>query len=671
MTKAIFDNSDTTASSKQVEILEKYFPQCFDKHGAFMPEKLQNLVSDNSSELSKESYGLNWLGKSYARLLANENPRTLLSEDKEHNAKPENQHSENLLINGDNLEVLKHLVNAYTEQVKVIYIDPPYNTGSDGFVYQDDRVFTTQELSNLTGVDAEEAKRILSFTQSKANSHSAWLTFMYPRLYVARDLLKDDGVIFISIDENEVAQLKMLCDEVFGEQNFVECICWNKRVPKNDKGIGNIHEYILLYVKTQSVKSEFTMLKDGLNDVYELSEKLKRKSVPLADAEKSIKLLFKKNGYDRGITLYNSFDDDYRLWGKINMSWPNADTFGDRYEVLHPSTNKLVKIPDRGWRWTEDTFDKAAQRFNGKYKEVKELHDGSFVCGKIWFSSDEKTQPSSITYLDDVKTFLLRSILSTKSNGGVELEGLFDGKSYFSYPKSTSLIKTLVGSIANENDTVVDFFAGSGTTSHAIMKLNAEDGGNRRCISVQLDEATDKKSEAFKAGYETIFDITKARIEKSAAKIKEGNLDYDVDLGFKIFEIKPLPDAYLNDMAILSKEQQSLSLILDDASGIDDVLTTWTVYDGIALAQLLENVDLAGYCAYQHDKVCYLMHTGFSSGALVAFLQKLDDTDDAFEVEKLVVNGSKFDSKHQREIAEAITQYKNKKDKHISVEFRY
>jgi len=240
-----------TSNSKQLEVLKKHFPQCFDKHGALMPHKLQEIVGDSGADFSKESYGLNWLGKSYARLLANENPRSLLSEDKKHNAKPENKNSENLLIKGDNLEVLKHLVHAYTEKVKMIYIDPPYNTGSDGFVYQDDRKFTSDELSRLAGIEEDEAKRILNFTQSNANSHSAWLTFMYPRLYVARELLKDDGVIFISIDDNEVAQLKMLCDEVFGEQNFVANVIWQKKYTRaNDtKWFSDNHDHILCYGK--------------------------------------------------------------------------------------------------------------------------------------------------------------------------------------------------------------------------------------------------------------------------------------------------------------------------------------------------------------------------------------------------------------------------------------
>jgi len=670
------DNSETTVNSQQVETFKKHFPQCFDKDGNFIAEKLNEIVSNSGTSLSKESYGLNWLGKSYARLLANENPLTLLAEDKTHNQKPENKDSQNLLIEGDNLEVLKHLKGAYSESIKMIYIDPPYNTGSDGFVYQDDRKFTPEQLAKLAGIETEEAKRILEFTQSKANSHSAWLTFMYPRLYIARELLKDDGVIFISIDENELSQLKILCDEVFGEANFVECIAWNKRIPKNDKGIGNIHEYILLYTKNPAIRHEFLMLKEGLDEIQDLIKKLKRNSTSIAEAEQEIKKLYRKNGYDRGITLYNSLDKNYRLWGKINMSWPNQDTFGSDYIIPHPKTGNPVKIPDRGWRWKKSTFDEAAKRIDDKYTDIIELHDGSFMCGRIWFSADEKTQPSSIKYLDEVNYFLLRSIISTKSDGGVELENLFNGKSYFSRPKSTSLIKTLIASVQDsQNEIFLDFFAGSGTTAHAVMDLNKADNGNRKFICVQLPEVTEKSKAAYKAGYKTIFDITKARIEKAAEKIRAENPDYNGDLGFKIFETLPIFEGYLDNIETLQGEIQDM---FDGAtlSGeqLEHLLTTWKVYDGIPLTQPLIKTDLAGYTAFRHSKVLYLMHKGFKTESLKEFLSKLDTTtgsDKDFDVEKIVMFGYNFDSKNQLEINEAVRQYQNRKEKNVSVVVRY
>ncbi len=248
-TEAIYTSDGITANSTQLEQLKKLFPACFDADGNFLIDRLQAEIAPQT-DIGREFYEMNWLGKSYARLLRNLPPETLISEDKTHNAKPENAGSQNLLIRGDNLEVLKHLKNAYTNSVKMIYIDPPYNTGSDGFVYQDDRKFTPAELACLANIDEDEAARILDFTDKGSNSHSAWLTFMYPRLYIARELLKDDGVIFISIDDNEAAQLKLLCDEVFGEGNFIKDLIVNtSEGGGNAKYVVNGHETVLVYAK--------------------------------------------------------------------------------------------------------------------------------------------------------------------------------------------------------------------------------------------------------------------------------------------------------------------------------------------------------------------------------------------------------------------------------------
>ncbi|MCB9221117.1 MAG: site-specific DNA-methyltransferase [Ignavibacteria bacterium] len=278
------------------EILKKHFSHCFDKDGNFLIEKFQKSLVDSEINFSKESYGMDWLGKSYARLLASDSATTLLTEDTEHNQKPENKNSENLLLRGDNLEVLKHLVGAYYEKVKMIYIDPPYNTGGDGFVYQDDRKFTKRELQQLAGVSEERAKRILDFTQSKSNSHSAWLTFMYPRLYIAKQLLKEDGVIFVSIDDNEVAQLRLLMDEIFGEENFVGQWNWFKSStpPNLSKKIKKNIEYILCFQRGSN-EEYFEGLKknstsdDGItkpqNTIKELRFKVGQLNTSLSDGE--------------------------------------------------------------------------------------------------------------------------------------------------------------------------------------------------------------------------------------------------------------------------------------------------------------------------------------------------------------------------------------------------
>lgn len=270
MSKTQKVTGNITPPNKDLEILKQNFPHCFDKNGNFDFEKFKNQLSKNEVNFSKESYGMDWLGKSYARLLATDEATTLLKEDETFNQKPENANSENLLIKGDNLEVLKHLSNAYYEKIKMIYIDPPYNTGNDGFVYEDDRKFDVPTLMELAGISEERAKRILDFTQSKSNSHSAWLTFMYPRLYIAKQLLKEDGVIFISIDDNEVAQLRLLMDEVFGEENLLFEMVINRPSEIASNYIISKHEYIIAYRKTEVLNLKFPQNIQYLEELLEI-----------------------------------------------------------------------------------------------------------------------------------------------------------------------------------------------------------------------------------------------------------------------------------------------------------------------------------------------------------------------------------------------------------------
>ena len=528
--------------------LQILFPDIFSE-GKIDFEKFKANFSDDIN-FNNERYVLNWAGKADAfKVLQIPTTATL---------KPQPEESinfdstQNIFIEGENLEVLKVLQKSYYNKVKCIIIDPPYNTGSDSFIYPDSFKENKADYEKRIGEKDEEGllmKEGLFRKNSKDSGHyhSNWLSMMYPRLFLAKNLLKDDGVIFVHIDDNEVHNLRLLMNEIFGEENFIECITWNKRVPKNDKGIGNIHEYILIYVKNSSLKHEFLMQKNGLEDIDDLVQKLKKKQTPLEEAEKEIQKLYNKKGYDRGITLYNSLDKNYRLWGKINLSWPNANTFGPRYEVKHPKTGKAVKIPERGWRWKEETFNDAAGIINGSFKSIVELYDGSFICGRIWFDKIEDTQPSSINYLDEVDSFLLRSILSFKSDGGIEVEKLFEGKSIFSYPKPTSLVSLLIKSlVSNNNGIILDFFAGSGTIAQAVLELNQEDNGNRKFILTQLPEQCDENSEAYKAGYKTIADISKERIRRVIQKIenekaKKSNM-FDtgkLDLGFKSFKLSP------------------------------------------------------------------------------------------------------------------------------------
>ncbi|KFI21392.1 site-specific DNA-methyltransferase [Nitrosococcus oceani] len=611
--------------SENIERLKELFPEAFSEGGVDFDALRQLLGDAKVLDEGEEKYGLNWHGKKKARQIAlTPSTGTLLPCPEE---SVDWDTTKNLFIEGDNLEVLKLLQKSYANKVKMIYIDPPFNTGKE-FVYPDRFQDNLNTYLKYTGQVDDDGMKFSTNTEASGRKHTNWLNMMYPRLKLAKSLLRQDGAIFISIDENEITNLKSVCDEIFGQENFVECIVWNKRIPKNDKGIGNIHEYVLLYVKDASLKQEFTMRKDGLDEIYDLVAKQKKKSVPLADAEKELKKLFKKNGYDRGITLYNALDKEYRLWGKINMSWPNANTFGPDYEVLHPVTNKPVKVPDRGWRWKQETFNEAANKTKSGYQDITELHDGSYMCGKIWFAKDERTQPSSVTYLDDVNTFLLRSILSLKSDGGVEVEKLFDGKSFFSYPKPTSLMKALFSSRpANDGDIYLDFFAGSATSAHALIDMNIEDGINRRYVMVQLPEPLDEDSEAFKAGYKNLSDLAKERLRRVREQVLEQSDDLKSDLGFRVYELSSSNiQAWAPDSSDLEESLLSHQEHLIEGRSEQDVLYELLLKRGVDLAVPIESREVNGKAIY-----------GIGYGVLFACLDESITKDQVEEIGQGIV----------------------------------
>lgn len=661
--------TDIKVPNKDLETLKIHFPHCFDKDGNFDLEKFKSNLTEKEINFSTESYGLDWLGKSYARLLASDPATTLLKADEAHNALPENANSENLLIKGDNLEVLKHLTNAYYEQVKMIYIDPPYNTGSDGFVYEDDRKFTVKELQNLIGVDAEKAKRILSFTQSKSNSHSAWLTFMYPRLYIAKQLLKDDGVIFISIDDNEVAQLRLLMDEVFGEENFVGQWNWFKSAtpPNLSKKIKKNIEYIICFQK-------------GNNDEY--FEGLKKSSSSddgITKPQNTIKELLFKAG-ELHTTLV---DGKYEAGVYGTDKYPN-ELLNDLI-VKDGKNHNDVRFKNR-FTWTQTKLEEEI-----KNKTVINL-------SKNLVLSIKKAE-----YKPEVPPNLIDKNVNvdTTENAGRYLTEIFGKEKIFDYPKSVSLLDYLIKFCDTKNEIIVDFFAGSGTTGDAVMQLNAEDGGNRKFILVQIPEAINPKKN--KAAFDfvkdelkaepTIFEITKERLLRAAKKInttldekikklqselptEENKAEiekferYKKQNNFKIFETNPIWEDYN-----FEAEEFDPSQTLFDAGKLteDDIkalLTTWKTYDGIALTQELEPVDLCDYTAYYGNGRLYLMNKGFTTDSLKTLLEKID-TDKHFEPKSIIAFGYHLESKSLREISENVKTYNNKKKSDIDFITRY
>jgi adenine-specific DNA-methyltransferase len=684
--------NDIKAPNKDLEALRLNFPHCFDKDGNFQLEKFKANLTEKEINFSTESYGLDWLGKSYARLLASDPATTLLKADETHNSKPENANSENLLIKGDNLEVLKHLANAYYEQVKMIYIDPPYNTGSDGFTYQDDRKFTAKELQNLIGVDAEKAKRILDFTQGKSNSHSAWLTFLYPRLYISKQLLKDEGVIFVSIDDNEVTQLRMLMDEVFGEENYIGTFIINSTPNARDYGhIGKMHEYCIFYANKLN-KTETNLLED------------KNKRFTFKD---------EKGGFNVH-PLYNS-NVAFTPENRENLYYPfylnpekQLSELGEEfYEIsLTKNENHIEIYPPKSvkdgvqfvWRW-------------GQPKSLGELNKE--IVGYL-------TEDEEYRIVQKMRTSekLIRSILSDKEfssrRGTAEVEKIF-GKKVFSFPKPIELLNNLIKVATDKDSIVLDFFAGSGTTGDSLFQINSEDGGNRRFILVQIPELIDQKQN--KVGYNfvkkelgidtpTIFDITKERIIRAAKKTKdvlipnkinekeaelkelEGKLDLEgkeekinllkteieslkhQDLGFKVFETTPIWEDYN-----FEAEQFDTSQTLFDAGKLTEedikaLLVTWKTNDNISLSQELEIVDLGGYTAYYGSGKLYLLHKNFTTENLKAVLEKID-TDKAFNPTSIIAFGYHFESKSLRELSENVKQYANKKKIDIDFITRY
>jgi adenine-specific DNA-methyltransferase len=612
---------------KNIEILKNNFPSCFDKNGNFNIEKFQKEISENELNLSKESYGLEWLGKSYARVRTFDPTQTLLKENEEWNEEKENKNSQNLLIKGDNLEVLKHLSNSYDEKIKMIYIDPPYNTGNEDFVYNDDRKFSINEFMELAGVDEERAKRVLEFVDSKNNSHSAWLTFMYPRLYIARKLLKDDGIIFISIDDNEVAQLRLLMDEIFGEENFVESFVWDKKnsakgvPPKNM--VVNIHEYILCYTKSENGKL--------------LGEKRTKESFSNPDND------------PRG---------EWRL-SNIKSTLNNKNKF----IITDPKTGNEF---ENFWAFSE--------------KRLNEM----IIDNRIIFPKKKTGLPKQKEFFNEFKN----KNIPIKSNLGLfdaqdSYERIVEkmlGAKVFPYRKPTKLLKKLISQAGDEKDIIIlDFFAGSGTTGDAVMQLNAEDRGKRKFILVQLPEEIDPKKN--KTAYDfvknelkienpTIFDITKERLIRTAKKIKENLPNHNIDTSFKIFETSPLWEDYLVDEKELNNQTKLFEVNKLSNEDLKALLTTWKSYDGLPLTQNYQEIKLDDYTAYYCWNILYFMNDNFKTDNIKTLLEKIDN-DKKFVIDKIVIFGYNFDSVILREIEENIRNYSNKKNIEIETIIRF
>ena len=655
MKNIIEENEKIAVNTKEIEILKKHFPNCFNKDGEFQMDKFEKRISQEV-DVTKEGYELRWLGKNYARLLANVETETMIVDDKEHNDKVENKNSENIYIEGDNIDVLKHLKNAYSEKIKMIYIDPPYNTGSDGFVYKDDRKYTKEDLAELTNITEEEAQRILSFNTKGSNSHSAWLTFMYPRLLTARELLSDDGVIFISIDDNEVSQLKLLCDEVFGEENFVEFFSWTKTStpPALSNKVRKTNEYILCYEKNKNSYKYFGEEVDG-GDQPLLNNGNKEGCLNIP--KEKIRFNLEDGIYQAG------------TYHRIKLL--------ETIEIKDNVSNKDLLIEGK-FKWQQSFLD-------------SEIEKGTtFIIKSNKFSvrfqrfEDESYKAPTNYFKDKIISPILdkeNKNIDSNETASSQLEELF-GIKIFDFSKPISLIKYLINMVSktDPNPLILDFFSGSATTAHAVMQLNAEDGGNRKFIMVQIPEEIDPKKS--KAAYDFCVDelkqepvittIGKERIKRAANKIKKENEskleEKPLDLGFKLFKTKSIPEKYIERMKDENNELLVTKMLSKEE--LQALLITWKTYDGYPLTKELKTVQFGKYNSYVVDRILYLVNTDFNLENLLEFIKKLDSDGD-FVINKIVIFGYHFNSDILLTIKDMVTTYRNKKSIELDVEVRY
>ena len=478
MIKDLIDKNETVkVNDKEMAVLKENFPSCFDKDGKFDIVKFQEVIKDKV-DITKEGYELNFLGKSYAKLLASIETTTVIKPDLEHNNKPENKNSENIYISGDNLDALKHLAKSYAGLVKCIYIDPPYNTGSDGFVYNDKFEFSVDDLVQKLSVSEEEATRILDLTKRGSASHSAWLTFLYPRLLLARDMLKDDGVIFISIDDNEQSNLKVLCDYVFGEDCFEGNIHYRRRLNQpNDKTklIGLVAEHLLVYAKDSGFLKKVGVGKVALTASFS-----------------------------------NPDNDSRGDWA--SKPWKTgSDQSGTRYSIKTPSG----KILTEEWMGDENTYNYLLAD-----NRIIFPRNGDGMPRKKYFKSEREEEGQCAT------NWWTPDLNGDNASANAELEELFGNKNIFSNPKHTKLIQDIIG-LANckSKDIILDFFSGSATSAHSSMLYSMFE--RIQYILVQLPEKVKEGSIAESEGFKTIDEIGQKRIELAARKIREENHEAD------------------------------------------------------------------------------------------------------------------------------------------------
>ena len=567
-------------TEENLKAMQQLFPEAFEE-GKIDFDVLRQLLGDFVDD-EQERYSFKWNGKGKALRLSQTPSMGALRPCKEESKDWDN--TENLYIEGDNLEVLKLLQKSYYGKVKMIYIDPPYNTGGD-FVYKDNFHDNIQNYKEITGQVDGEGNKIDTNTESNGRFHTDWLNMMYPRLRLARNLLTDDGVIFISIDDNEQENLKRICDEVFGEMNFVNNMAWVCNITGRQisgYGAAKTWESILVYAKNvnyfECLQADITFAKNNLPDTYKGFNKDIRKD--------------DIGEFAVGDTLYNhnrKFNEETRpnlvfsiFYNPITEEIKTGE-IGDKFDgfvELLPHKNGDGSHKYHAWRWSKEKIAKESYNLI----VLKTNSDGYEIYTRI----------------RDFNKTTLKDLITNVSNGDSEVQKLFDNKKYFDYPKSTVLLNLLINSLNSKDFVVLDFFSGSATTAHTVIQLNAEDGGHRKFIMVQLPELTNEKSEAYKAGYKNICEIGKERIRRAGDKIKaEAGDKADLDIGFKVFKLdssnlqkwNPQPDDLVMTL------QQATDNFLPDRTE-QDVLYEIMLKMGLELTCQIEEEQAAGETVY-------------------------------------------------------------------------
>ena len=531
------------------ELLKKQFPHAvsIDENGKYVidPQKLQMSLDPSLAEIKEDGYGLNWVGKKEAYHNAFTKNYKVLKPLKDDSKNWDE--TENILIKGDNLDALKILRQNYFESIKMIYIDPPYNTKNDGFVYNDNFTTSTEQTLEELGYDKEYIDYIENIQGAK--THSGWLSFMYPRLLLAKDLLKDDGVIFISIDDNEAAQLKLLCDEIFCEENFLSQFLWKKKgTTSNVEGaeVSSQVDYQLCYKKSQNAK------------IKQRKTEKETRQYPYSD----------EIGSYRTTVIEKKDSGGYK-----------RDTM--KFEILGHK-------PRNGKRWQIGI--ETAKELEAKNRFI---YDGEKIILKIYDFEDKDTYSAQPNLLDFCG--------SSDSASKLVNQEIFGNTELFDTPKPLELLNYFINITTDENDIILDFFSGSGTTAHAVMDLNAQDNGNRKFICVQWAEKTPEKSEAKKAGYETIFDITKARIDKAGEQIAKG------DIGFRTFEIVEDQKQKIYQKSLEEVNQDDLLSLMEkpDISSNEEILYNLFVAETLPLTT--KHIELIKDKLYLASNVAFIL----------------------------------------------------------------